>query len=91
VGPEGVVFRSPPFDEYLGLPEGVKDLSIKHSVSEFTVETFTEAVFPRATRFDVQGSYSCSFKPLKYSFVGEFRAVIRSDVFRWTVGHEEIR
>jgi hypothetical protein len=28
VGPEGVVFHSPPFDEYLGLPKDVKDLSI---------------------------------------------------------------
>ncbi len=93
VGSEGIgiVFHSPSFDEYLGLPEGVKDLSIKHFVSEFTVETFTVAVFPRATRFDVQGSYSRSFKPLANSLGGEFRAVIRSDVLRWTMGHEEIR
>ncbi len=64
MGSEGIVFHSPSFDDYLGLPEGVKDLSIKHFFSEFTVESFTVADFPRAARFDVQGSHSCSFKPL---------------------------
>lgn len=72
VGPEGVVFHSPPLDEYLGLSEGVEDLSIQQFVSEFTVETFTVAVFPGATRFDIEGSYSCSFKPLTYRLRGEF-------------------
>ena len=73
---EGVVFHSPPLDEYLGLSEGVEDLSIQQFVSQFTVETFTVAVFPGAARFNVEGSYSCSFKPLTYRLGGEFRAII---------------
>jgi hypothetical protein len=90
MGPEGVVFSSPPFDEYLSFLQGIEDLSIQQFVSEFPVETFTVTVFPGAARFNVQGSHSCSFKPLTYRLGSEFRAVIRSDVFRWTVGHEEI-
>jgi len=76
VGPEGVVLNAPSFDEYLGFFQGVKDLAIKQFVSEFTVEAFTVAVFPRAARFDVEGSYACSFEPLAYCLSGEFRAVI---------------
>lgn len=89
--PEGVVFLAPLFDEYLGLPEGEKDLSIEHFVSELAVEALTVAIFPGATGFDVEGSYSCSFKPLTYSLGGEFRAVVRSDMLRWPMGHEEVR
>ena len=72
VGSEGVVFPAPPFNNHLTLPEGVEDLSIKYFVSDFTVETFTVAVFPGAPWFDVEGSYSCSFKPLAYRLGGEF-------------------
>ncbi len=88
---EGVVFRSPPFYEYLSFLEGEKDLSIEHFVSELAVEALTVAIFPGATGFDVEGSYSCSFKPLAYSLGGEFRAVVRSDMLRWPMGHEEVR
>ena len=91
MGPEGIVFPPPPFDEYLRFPEGVKDLSIKDFVSEFTVEAFTVAVFPGAARFDVEGSHPGSIKPVPYRLGGEFRAIVRSDVLGWTVGHEEIR
>jgi hypothetical protein len=90
VGSEGIVFYSPPFDEYLRLPECVKDLSIQQFVSELTVETFTVAVFPGTPWFDIEGSYPCTVKPLAYSLGSEFRAVIRSDMFRWPMGHEEI-
>ena len=90
MGPEGIVFHSPPFDENLRFPEGVENLSIQQFVSKFTVETFTVTVFPRAPWFDVEGSYPCSVKPLAYGLGGEFRAVIRSDMFRWPMGHEEI-
>ena len=88
---EGVVFHSPPLDEYLGLSEGVEDLLIQQFVSQFTVETFTVAVFPGAARFNVEGPHACICKPLANSRGGEFRSVIRSDVFRRTMGHEEIR
>ena len=91
MGPEGVVFHSPPFDEYLGFFQGVKDLAIQQFVSEFTVEAFTVAVFPGAARFDVEGWYACSFEPLAYCLGGEFRAVIRSDMLEWFMGHEEMR
>jgi hypothetical protein len=72
MGPEGIVFHSPAFDEYLRLPEGVKDLSIQQFVSELTVETLTVAAFPGAPWFDVDGSYPCSVKPLAYSLGREF-------------------
>jgi len=90
VWPEGVVFVSPPLDEYLSFLEGVEDLSIQQFVSEFPVEAFAVAVFPWATGLDVEGSHPCSFKPLTYRLGGEFRAVVRSDMFRWAVGHEEV-
>ena len=76
VGPEGVVLNAPAFDDYLSIPEGVKDLSIQHFVSESAVETFTVPILPRAARSDVEGSYACSFEPLAYCLSGEFRAVI---------------
>jgi hypothetical protein len=88
---EGVVFLSPSFDEHLGLPEVIEDLSIQQFVSEFAVEAFAVAVFPWAARLDVQGFHPCIFKPLAHSLGGEFRAVIRPDVLGRTVGHEEIR
>jgi hypothetical protein len=88
---EGIVLHSPPFDEYLGLPEGIEDLSIEQFVSEFPVEAFAVAVFPWAARFDIQGPYPRVFQPLANSLGGEFRAVIRPDMFRRTVGHKEIR
>ena len=72
VGPEGVAFRSPPLYEYLSFFKGVEDLSIQQLVSEFPAETLTIAVFSGAARFDVEGSYSCSFKPLACWLSGEF-------------------
>ena len=88
--PERVVLLSPRFYEHLGFLEGIEDLSVEKFVSELAIETFTVSVFPRAAGFDVEGSHSCSIKPLTYRLGGEFRAVIRSDVFRRTMGHEEI-
>jgi hypothetical protein len=87
---EGIVFLSPSFDEHLGLPEVIEDLSIQQFVSEFAVEAFAVAVFPWAARLDVQGSHPCIFKPLAHSLGSKFRAVVRSDVFRWPVGNKEI-
>ena len=54
----------PRFDDHLSLSEGVAHLWIEGFVSEFTGETFSVAVFPRAPSFDAEGSYACSFKPL---------------------------
>jgi len=88
---EGIILLAPPFYEHLRLFEGVEDLPIEQFISEFAVEAFAVAVFPRASWFDVQSSYSCSFKPFTYSLSGKFRSVIRPDMLRWTVGHEEIR
>ena len=70
--PEGVVFHSPPFDEHLGLPQGIEDLSIQQFVSQFTVEAFAVAVFPGATGFNIEGSYPCICKPLAHGLGGEF-------------------
>jgi hypothetical protein len=72
VWPEGVVFHSPTLDEYLSFLEGIEDLSVQQFVAEFLVETFTVAVFPRATRLDVEGPYPCSLKPLSYRRSSEF-------------------
>jgi hypothetical protein len=90
VRPECIVFYSPPFDEYLGLPERVKDLAIQQFVSEFPVEAFAIAVLPRTAGFDIEGSHSGICKPLAYCLSSEFRAVVRSDMLWWPMGHEEI-
>ena len=59
VGPEGIVFHSPPFDEHLGLLECVKDLPVEQFVPEFAVEAFTVAVLPGTAGFDIEGAHSC--------------------------------
>ena len=64
MGPQSVALLAPPFDDYLGLLEVGEDFPMEYLVPEFTIETFTVAVFPRAAGFDVEGSYSCSFEPL---------------------------
>jgi hypothetical protein len=91
VRPERVVLNAPSFDQHLRLPECVEDLSIKDFVSELPVEALAVSVLPGAARFDEEGSYACSFKPVAYCLGGEFRAVIRSDMLRWSMFHEEIR
>lgn len=72
VWPEGVVFHSPTLDEYLCFSEGIEDLSVQQFVSQFAVEAFAVAVFPRATGLDVEGSHACSLKPLPYRRSSEF-------------------
>ena len=72
MGSERVVLNAPSFDDHLGLPDGVEDLSIKDFVSEFSVEAFAVPIFPRAPRFDEEGSYTCSFKPVAYCVGSEF-------------------
>ena len=89
--PERVVLNAPSFDQHLSLPECVEDFSIKDFVSELAVEAFTVPVLPGAARFYKEGSYTRSFKPVAYCVGSELRAVIRSDMLRWSMGHEEIR
>lgn len=52
--PDGVVFPPPAFDEHLGLPERVEDLSFQQLVAELAVERFDVAVLPGTARFDVE-------------------------------------
>ncbi len=70
--PERVVFRSPPFYECLGLPQGTEDFSIKDIVSELPIEAFAVPVLPGAPRFDEEGSHTCSLKPPAYCVGSEF-------------------
>ena len=72
MGTERVLLRAPSPNEDLSLPEGVEDLSIKDFVSELPVEAFAVSVFPGASRFYEEGSYTCSFSPFAYRVGSEF-------------------
>ena len=89
--PERVVFCTPSLDDHLSLSEGLEDFSIKHLVSELPIEAFAVPILPWTPRFDEEGSNISSFEPLAYCVRSEFRAVIRSDMLRWPMDHEEIR
>ena len=76
MGSERGVLTASSFDDHLGLPDGVEDLSIKEFVSEFPIEALAVSIFPRAPRSDEEGSYTCSFKAAAYRVGSEFWAVI---------------
>lgn len=49
---ECIVFPPPFFDQYLGLFQGIENLSIEQLISELAVENLDITVLPRTARFD---------------------------------------
>ena len=52
VRPDRVVFPPPPFDQHLCFRQRVADLTVEKFITEFAVERFHVAVFPRTAGFD---------------------------------------
>jgi hypothetical protein len=55
MGPDGIVFPSPSFDQHLGFLQSEKNLSVEEAIPELAVEAFIIAVLPWAPRFNVKG------------------------------------
>ena len=64
--PDSIVLSAPVLDENLCLFEGVEDLNIEQTISEFAVETFTVSVLPRTAGFDEQRGGSKPAQPLTH-------------------------
>jgi len=91
VRPDRVVVASPPLDDDLRLLERVEDLAVEQLVPELAIEAFVVAVLPRAARLDVKRLHAYALQPLPQGNRDELRAVVRPDVVRHTMVHEQLR
>src|SRR6516162_11067231 len=78
----GIVVTAPALDDDPGFVQGVKDLAVEQFVAQARVETFDEAVLPRAARRDVGGLRADSADPFLHRFGNKFRTIIGADVLR---------
>ncbi len=88
--PDRIVVVSPAFDEHLGLLQRVEDLSIEQLVSELPIEGLVEPVLPWASGLDEQGFDTDPPQPRSDCIRRELRAIIGSDVIRWSALDEQV-
>ena len=89
--PHGVGVLSPPFDEDLGLPEGVEDL-LQDLVPELPNEGVTVTVLPGAPRLDEQGTHlKPAREPLPDDRGAELGAVVGPEMAREALRDEQLR
>ena len=62
--PGGVVVSAPGLDQDLGLAEIIEDFSRQQLVAELGVEALAVAVFPGASRFDVERLHADALQPV---------------------------
>jgi hypothetical protein len=91
VRPERIVFHPPFFDQYLGLFQGIEDLSIKQLVSELAVETLDITVLPRTARLDKECLHPKPLEPMANHLSRELGSVVRADMLRSTMPDKELR
>jgi hypothetical protein len=77
-----VIVMAPLVDDDLGFFQAVEDFAIEQFVTQFAVEGLTVTVFPRTSRFDVQGFGANLSEPIAHDLRSHFRAIVRSDVLR---------
>lgn len=64
-----VVVSPPSFDDDLCLLERIEDFPVKQFITEFGIEAFAIAVFPRAARHNVGRLGTGKRKPQQISFI----------------------
>lgn len=86
----GVVEASPLFDQHLRFCQRVEDLAVQAFISEFSIEAFTIAVFPRTSRLDVERLHIQFAKPIPYGLSDKLWSIVRTNVLRRSVTDEEL-
>jgi hypothetical protein len=54
VRPESVVFKAPPFNQYLSFFQGIEDLTIQQFIPELTIKALIATVLPRTAWFNIE-------------------------------------
>ena len=75
----------------IGTNKSIVQTSVKEFVSELAVEAFNISVLPGISRHDEQSLGSDPSNPSLDSHNGELRTVVKSDRFRYSFGHEQLR
>jgi hypothetical protein len=73
---ESVVLLPPPFDDHLGLFQGIEYLSVEQLISQFSIEGFVVSVFPGAGWLDEQGLDSDPLKPAPDRLSSKFGPIV---------------
>ena len=85
-----VVLVPPLLREHLHLPEGIKDLPIQELVPQLAIEALYVPVLPWATRRDEEGLDPHPLEPRAHCHGSELRAVVRTEVLRYTPLYHEV-
>jgi len=87
----GIVVTAPALDDDLGFAQRVEELAVEQLVAQAGIETFDEAILPRAARRDVGGLGPDGADPLLHRLGDEFRAIVGTDVLGDAAQDEQIR
>ena len=77
--PDRVVFHPPPLDQYLGLLQGIEDLSVEQLIPELPVEALVVTVLPGTARFNVERLNTNLAQPLPNYPGRELVTIVRAD------------
>ncbi len=77
--PSCIVMDAPLFDDHLGLPEAVEDLTVKAFITEFAIEGLAVAVLPGRSWLDVHALSAEPCQPLAQDLGDQLWAIVRSD------------
>ena len=81
---------APSLDENLSLVERRELLTFKQLVAELGVEALAIAIFPWASRLDIECLHTDPTEPVAHVASDELRAIVGSDMLRRPVSDEEI-
>jgi hypothetical protein len=87
---ELIIFLLPALDKDLCLHQGIQGLPIEKLIPKVPERGFNIAILRRTSRLDVESGYAKVFQPAPHRIRGEFRAIIRSNIFRCPLGKEQI-
>ena len=86
-----VVILTPAFDEDDCLPQGVEDFAVQQLVPELAVEGLVVPILPWRSWLDVERLYTDPAQPVANGMGGKLRAIVGSDMIRWTMTLEQVR
>ena len=73
------VILLPLLDQYLRLPEAVKDLAVRHVIAKAGVQAFATAILPKRSGLDVNRFGSDGSDPVPNGQGDDLRAVVGAD------------
>lgn len=85
-----VIEQSPVFDQDLRLAQIIEDFTGQKLISELRVKTLAVAILPGTARLDIERPNAQLLEPLAQGSCNKLRAIIRPDMFGWTVFNEEL-